>query len=52
MELLLEEVKEITYSEERNRNAVTKLKSIYREVVTKYTNIKAWKKELICNLIT
>ena len=38
MELLLEEVKEITYSEERNRNAVTKLKSIYREVVTKYTN--------------
>lgn len=37
MELLLEEVKEITNSEERNRTAVTKLKSIYREVVNKYT---------------
>lgn len=37
-ELLLEEVKEITQSEERNRNAVTKLKALYREVVSKYND--------------
>lgn len=44
MELLLEDVKEVTLSEERNRNAVTKLKSIYREVVNKYTsNINDYK---------
>ncbi len=39
-EMLLEEIKEITGSAERNRNAVTKLKVIYREVVTKYRNNK------------
>ena len=39
-ELLLEEIKELTQSEERNRNAVTKLKALYREVVTKYNNNK------------
>ena len=39
-EMLLEEIKEITGSAERNRNAVTKLKVIYREVVTKYSNNK------------
>ncbi len=38
MELLLEDIKEITNSEERNRNAVTKLKSIFRGVVNKYTS--------------
>lgn len=38
MELLLEDIKEITNSEERNRNAVTKLKSVFRDVVNKYTS--------------
>lgn len=46
MELLLDDVKEITNSEERNRNAVTKLKALYREVVTKYTNNKNDYKEM------
>ncbi len=46
MELLIEDVKEITNSEERNREAVTKLKSLYREVVTKYTNNKNDYKEM------
>jgi len=40
MELLLDDIREITQSEERNRNAVTKLKTLYREVVTKYNNNK------------
>lgn len=40
MELLLDDIREITQSEERNRNAVTKLKALYREVVTKYNNNK------------
>ena len=39
-ELLLEEIKELTQSEERNRNAVTKLKALYREVTSKYVNNK------------
>ena len=38
MELLLEDIKEITNSEERNRNAVTKLKTVFRSVVNKYTS--------------
>lgn len=38
MELLLEDIKEITNSEERNRNAVTKLKTVFRAVVNKYTS--------------
>lgn len=37
---LLEEIKNITMSEERNRNAVTKLKILYREVLTKYNENK------------
>ncbi len=41
MELLLDDIREITQSEERNRNAVTKLKALYREVVTKYNNNKS-----------
>lgn len=40
MELLLDDIREITQSEERNRNAVTKLKALYREVVTKYNKNK------------
>ncbi len=39
-ELLLDEVRDVTGSAERNRNAVTKLKVIYREVITKYNNNK------------
>lgn len=37
---LLNEIKELTESEERNREAITKLKSIYREVVFKYNKNK------------
>ncbi len=33
---LLDEIKEITLSEERNREHVTKLKTLYREVINKY----------------
>lgn len=38
---LLNEIKELTESEERNRDAITKLKSIYREVVFKYNKNKS-----------
>ena len=37
---LLSEIRELTESEERNREAVTKLKSIYREIVFKYNKNK------------
>lgn len=37
---LLDEVKEITLSEERNRETITKLKAVYRDVRGKYTNNK------------
>lgn len=37
---LLGEVKDLTESEDRNREAITKLKSIYREVVFKYNKNK------------
>lgn len=37
---LLEEVREITLSEERNRETITKLKSTYREIKDKYSNNK------------
>ena len=37
---LLAEIKELTESEERNREAITKLKSIYREIVFKYNKNK------------
>lgn len=37
---LLNEIRELTESEERNREAVTKLKSIYREIVFKYNKNK------------
>ena len=37
---LLNEIKELTESEERNREAITKLKSLYREVVFKYNKNK------------
>ena len=38
---LLDEIKEITTSEEKNREIVTKLKSEYREILIKYNNNKA-----------
>ena len=38
---LLSEIKELTESEDRNREAVTKLKSIYREIVFKYNKNKS-----------
>jgi septation ring formation regulator len=37
---LLNEIKEITLSEDRNRDSITKLKAKYRELVTKYNNNK------------
>ena len=37
---LLDEIKEITTSEEKNREIVTKLKSEYREIFVKYNNSK------------
>ena len=37
---LLDEIKEITTSEEKNREIVTKLKSKYREIYIKYNNCK------------
>lgn len=40
-EFLLNEIKEITGSEERNRNLITKLKIKYRELYQKYQNTKS-----------
>ncbi len=37
---LLEEIKEITLSEEKNRETITKLKSVYREIFNKYNKDK------------
>ncbi len=37
-EFLLDEIKEITLSEERNRETITKLKTIYREISNKYND--------------
>ena len=37
---LLEEIKEITLSEERNRETITKLKTSYREILSKYQKDK------------
>ena len=37
---LLNEIKELTESEDRNREAITKLKSLYREIVFKYNKNK------------
>ncbi|MBR1413982.1 MAG: septation ring formation regulator EzrA [Bacilli bacterium] len=38
--ILLDEIKEITLSEEKNRETITKLKSEYRNILTKYNNDK------------
>ena len=45
--ILLDNVKEITMSEERNRNTVTKLKTIYREALTKFNKNKNDYKDVI-----
>ena len=37
---LLDEIKEITLSEERNRETITKLKASYREIMVKYQEHK------------
>lgn len=47
---LLNEIKEVTLSESKNRDRVTKLKGLYREVYTKYHNNKL-DYELISNPI-
>ncbi len=43
---LLDEIKEITLSEERNRETITKLKAKYREIIAKYNNSKNDYKEV------
>ena len=43
---LLDEIKEITLSEEKNRDTITKLKASYREIVSKYNNNKEDYKEV------
>ena len=47
VDILLDSVKEITMSEERNRNTVTKLKTIYREALTKFNKNKNDYKEVV-----
>ena len=47
VDILLENIKEITMSEERNRNTVTNLKIIYREALTKFNKNKNDYKEVI-----
>ncbi len=47
---LLDEIKEITLSEERNRETITKLKSRYREIISKYNNSKNDYKEVCAPL--
>ena len=47
---LLEEIKEITLSEERNRETITKLKVKYREIITKYNKNKNDFKEVCAPL--
>ena len=47
---LLDEIKEITLSEERNRETITKLKAKYREIITKYNKNKNDYKEVCAPL--
>ncbi len=47
---LLDEIKEITLSEERNRETITKLKTKYREIITKYNKNKNDYKEVCAPL--
>jgi septation ring formation regulator len=45
--LLLGEIKEVTLSEEKNRNTITKLKAVYRELIQKFNSKKNDYDELI-----
>ena len=47
---LLDEIKEITLSEERNRETITKLKAKYREIITRYNKNKNDFKEVCAPL--
>lgn len=47
---LLDEIKEITLSEEKNREIITKLKSQYREIINKYNKNKSDFKEVAAPL--
>lgn len=44
---LLDEIKEITLSEEKNREIITKLKADYRAILTKYNSNKADYEEVV-----
>jgi len=46
VDILLDKVREITNSEQRNREAVTKLKTIYRSALTKFNKNKSDYKEV------
>lgn len=46
-DVLLDEVRDITMSEERNRNAITKLKTIYRETASVFNKNKLEYKDVI-----
>ena len=47
---LLDEIKSITLSEERNRDTITKLKAKYRKIIAKYNNNKNDYKDIITPL--
>ena len=46
IDYLVEEIKEITLSEKRNREVITKLKTLYRETINKYNASKDDYKEI------
>ncbi len=46
IDYLVEEMREITLSEKRNREVITKLKTVYREVINKYNASKSDYKEI------
>ena len=46
VDYLIEEIREITLSEKRNREIITKLKTLYREIINKYNSSKNDYKEI------
>ncbi len=46
IDYLVEEIREITLSEQRNREVITRLKTIYREIINKYNASKNDYKEI------
>lgn len=46
IDYLVEEIREITLSEQRNREVITRLKTIYREIINKYNTSKNDYKEI------